>query len=44
MNANDINHPQFADDLIVFLDDNVEQVINLKHVVLAFEPVTGIKG
>ncbi|XP_026410319.1 uncharacterized protein LOC113305513 [Papaver somniferum] len=39
----EINHLQFADDLIVFLDDNCEQVNNLKNVLLGFELVSGLK-
>ncbi|XP_026417376.1 uncharacterized protein LOC113312857 [Papaver somniferum] len=32
-----INHLQFADDLIVFIDDNTEQISNLKNILFAFE-------
>ncbi|XP_026378204.1 uncharacterized protein LOC113272606 [Papaver somniferum] len=40
--AFEINHLQFANDLIVFLDDNTEQVNNLKNILLDFELVSGI--
>lgn len=29
-----INHLQFADDLIIFLDDSVEQIRNLKSILI----------
>lgn len=42
-NAFSITHLHFADDLIVFLDDNVEQIQNLKNILLAFELISGLK-
>ncbi|XP_026443136.1 uncharacterized protein LOC113343016 [Papaver somniferum] len=41
--AFEINHLQFADDLIMFLDDDCEQVHNLKNVLLGLELVSGLK-
>ncbi|XP_026451585.1 uncharacterized protein LOC113351892 [Papaver somniferum] len=41
--AFEINHLQFADDLIVFLDDSCKQVNNLKNVLLGFEHVSGLR-
>lgn len=38
-----INHLQFADDLVVFLDDSEEKVNNLKNILFAFELVAGLK-
>ncbi|XP_026410778.1 uncharacterized protein LOC113306003 [Papaver somniferum] len=38
-----INHLQFADDLVVFLDDDVEQILNLKRILLAFDLISGLK-
>lgn len=38
-----IYHFQFADDLVVFLDDTEEQVNNLKNILFAFELVAGLK-
>ncbi|XP_026445035.1 uncharacterized protein LOC113345474 [Papaver somniferum] len=38
-----VNHLQFVDDLIVFLDDSEEQVANLKNIFLAFEIISGLK-
>ncbi|XP_026451759.1 uncharacterized protein LOC113352105 [Papaver somniferum] len=42
-NACTINHLQFADELIVFSNDEVEQVQNLKGILLAFKLVSGLK-
>lgn len=42
-NAFSITHIQFADDLIVFLDGDVEQIQNLKNILLAFELISGLK-
>ncbi|XP_026380197.1 uncharacterized protein LOC113274957 [Papaver somniferum] len=38
-----ITHLQFADDLLVFLKDEEEQIHNLKHILLAFEIISGLK-
>ncbi|XP_026396975.1 uncharacterized protein LOC113291689 [Papaver somniferum] len=38
-----VNHLQFADDLIFFLEDKVEQIVNLKNILLAFELISGMK-
>lgn len=42
-NAFSITHLQFTDDLIVFLDNDVEQIQNLKNILLAFELISGLR-
>lgn len=42
-NGTVINHLQFADDLVVFLDDCEEEFLNLKNILFAFELVAGLK-
>ncbi|XP_026400275.1 uncharacterized protein LOC113296156 [Papaver somniferum] len=42
-NGTIISHLQFADDLIVFLKDDEEQIQNLKHILTAFELISGLK-
>ncbi|XP_026450966.1 uncharacterized protein LOC113351131 [Papaver somniferum] len=42
-NGDTINHLQFADDLIMFLDDSEEQVTTLKNLLIAYEMVSGLK-
>ncbi|XP_026451247.1 uncharacterized protein LOC113351486 [Papaver somniferum] len=38
-----INYLQFADDLIIFTDDNTEQIPNLKNILFAFELISGLR-
>ncbi|XP_026442407.1 uncharacterized protein LOC113341915 [Papaver somniferum] len=38
-----VSHLQFADDTLIFLDADVEQVRNLRLVLLSFEILTGLK-
>ncbi|XP_026410707.1 uncharacterized protein LOC113305930 [Papaver somniferum] len=39
----EITHLQFADDLIVFLNDDESQIKNLKCILLAFKNISGLK-
>ncbi|XP_026419594.1 uncharacterized protein LOC113315541 [Papaver somniferum] len=41
--ASAIHHLEFVDNLIVFLDDQVEEIQNLKNILLSFELVSGLK-
>lgn len=38
-----VTHLQFADDTICFIKDSVEQVINLKYVLMIYEKISGLK-
>ncbi|XP_026396803.1 uncharacterized protein LOC113291493 [Papaver somniferum] len=38
-----INHFQFTDDIVVLLNDEVDQVLNLKNILLSFELISGLK-
>ncbi|XP_026399012.1 uncharacterized protein LOC113294851 [Papaver somniferum] len=38
-----ISHLQFSDDTLIFLDADVEQVKNLRLILLSFEMLTGLK-
>lgn len=38
-----ISHLQFADDTLVFLDSDIEQVKNLRLLLLSFEQLTGLR-
>ncbi|XP_026383814.1 uncharacterized protein LOC113279336 [Papaver somniferum] len=42
-NGTTISHLQFADDLVVFLNDDELQVQNLKHILTVFEMISGLK-
>lgn len=42
-NSTTITHLQFADDLMVFLDDSTDQVTNLKNVLFAFQLISDLK-
>ncbi|XP_026378866.1 uncharacterized protein LOC113273346 [Papaver somniferum] len=42
-NAVKVSHLQFADDTLVFLDDNVDQVRNLKYILLWYQCISGLK-
>jgi hypothetical protein len=38
-----VSHLLFADDTVIFCEPNVEQVRNLRCVLLCFEAVSGLK-
>ncbi|XP_026419431.1 uncharacterized protein LOC113315356 [Papaver somniferum] len=38
-----VSHLQFADDTLIFLDADIEQVKNLRLILLSFETLTGLK-
>ncbi|XP_026410627.1 uncharacterized protein LOC113305846 [Papaver somniferum] len=42
-NGTAVQHLQFADGLIVFLDDTPDQVSNLKNIIFSFELISGLK-
>ncbi|XP_026452409.1 uncharacterized protein LOC113352864 [Papaver somniferum] len=42
-NGMNISHPQFVDDTLIFLDSDVEQVRNLRSILLSFELLSGLK-
>ncbi|XP_026433399.1 uncharacterized protein LOC113330800 [Papaver somniferum] len=42
-NGLQIGHLQFADDTLIFLDADIEQVKNLRIILLSFEMLTGLK-
>lgn len=43
MGAPTINHLQFADDTLLFCDADVDQLLNVKAILLCFEAVSGLK-
>ena len=43
MGAPTINHLQFADDTLLFCDAKVDQLLNVKAILLCFGAVSGLK-
>ncbi|XP_026384636.1 uncharacterized protein LOC113280196 [Papaver somniferum] len=42
-NGTSVSHMQFADDTLIFLDADMDQIKNLRLLILSFEQLTGLK-